>query len=269
MSLGQNKKILLYSLILLVGFYFVVVSKESSTIEFFVAISINTLMLVIMIFNIWKVSTNKLLQLGLPEVTGYSTISNMLYHFVLPVLALVDFCLLIYFNSFVLFRPILLLLVFITYFLVFVNIRAYFEDKFKLELSTHFIYTFIILISGLSLTNAVLNITNLYSLNILVPFFALVIINIFLILTAFIHYWDYNLKKLVSYLFFSLVLAGLTIMIFLQFDSTLRSAFIEGIILYFVLAIIHHKYEASLTLGIVFEYVIITLLGFVLLYGAN
>ncbi len=269
MILGQNKKPILYSFILILGFYFVLVSRDYSVGEFIAAIAINIVLLILMIANIWKSASNKLTQLGLPKVNNYPGKLSAIYHIVFPLLIFIDFCLLIYFNSFPLFRPILLILVFITYFFVFVNIRAYYEDKFKLELSTHFIYTLIILISSFALANAVLSISNLYSFGSLLSLLLLFIVNMCLIISAFLHYWDIGIKMVVVYLVFALILATVTILLFIEFDSTLRSSFIQSILMYFVFAILQHKFEGSLSLGIVFEYVIIALLGFVLLYGAG
>lgn len=262
---GENKRIFLYAGVLSLCFY--LVTSVDTIQSFFITLSISGVVLLIALLSIWKISSEKLAQLDLPSVNVYSKSVNIIYHFVLPLVLFVDFAIFIYINSYEILIPFLLILIFTSFTLVLINLRAYLEDKFKLELATHFIYTFIVIFTLFSCLIGIYNIINLHDIPVVAGGIVVMILSFILTMVLFNQFVLLNYRSIIFYGIASVLMGATSIILYTEFESILRNAFLTSILFYLMLALSHHKQEGSLNFNIIIEYIIITALGFVLLYG--
>lgn len=263
--LSSNKRGIIYAAIATLCFYLVIDADNFST--FLTAVIINAFLVLIEIYSLRITSLTKLHQLDLPIVNTYPKYLEYFYHFFIPNLLLLSFSVFVYFNPITYFIPFVLLIIFLAYSMLFINLRAYLEDKFQIEISTHFIYAFTLFFAFFSLTNATLNLTRLYSVPIVLTSIILLAFYILIYSGMFIEQLDLNKKLLMLVGFSSIILAGISSLLLLEYSSTLRTSFITTTIFYFSVAVSHHKSEGTLSLGVILEYAIVIALSFTMLYG--
>ncbi len=263
--LSANKRSIIYSLIATLSFYLIIDAKSLNS--FILAITVNMILILIEIYSLKLVSINKLQQLNLPIVNIYPKYLEYFYHSLIPALLLISFSTFVYFNPVTLFIPFILILFFLVISILYINLRAYLEDKFQIEISTHFIYAFAIFFAFFSLTNTVLNLASLHSLPLLIVTMFLLVIYILLYAGIFIENLDINIKLLVLSFVSSVLLTIVAGILFEYYSSILRTSFITTIIFYFTVALTHHKSEGTLSFGIIVEYAAITALSLTMLYG--
>lgn len=269
-KLRQNFRSISYALILgLVFFLNRNINAQHSKIGFAIGISIGLLILWIQLYTIRKTSQNKLIQVGLPSVTRYSDYKSTVLHYVIPNLFYLSFCAITYINPYEVLTLVFIPFVIAAFFFVFLNIRAYYEDKFKIEITTHTIYVLITVAIVFMLTNVLLNVTSILDMHYFFLFpmlFGLSAIGFYLLFFENIHL---NMQLILILLIASIIIGITAMVIYSNFGSVLRNSFITVSCFYFVAASVHHKIDGSLNLGILTEYLSIFALSFVLLYGIN
>ncbi|MBN1331276.1 hypothetical protein JW978_00110 [Candidatus Dojkabacteria bacterium] len=269
-KIGQNTKQLLFATIITLAITLIVNAKNSGNGNaIYPAILLSSVILVIQVFVIYKRASQKLKQLQIPAVNRYKDSLEIFYHFVLPIVFFIDLCLFIYFNTVYLLTPVLLIFCFIVFLVLFINIRAYFEDKFKIELSTHFIYFFIINFTLFSFCIAILSISYSYSLPIIL---VCILVAVFSSATLYFSHLesarlDFRLLLLIA--LFGFVCGIISAILFHEFSSILRTSFIVASLFYFLNSLITHKKEGTLEAAVVFEYLTVLALGFTVLFGIN
>jgi len=269
-KLRNNTKMLVFAAILTLGSYLLIyIQPETSLNYYIIALSVNLIIFFFELLSVRISAKSKLNQIGLPAVTRYSSSEEFIYHQLLPIILFASFNIFIFFNPVESLEYLILFLVFFSFFVIFINIRAYYEDKFKLEQSTHFIYAFSSIFGLFSILNGVLNVASIYELMPFILIFALFVITIISNYTLFIQDIRWNVPLITYILISSAINVGLTFFLYTQYSSVLRSSFMSASFLYLSAALIQHKQEATLDRYVIFEYCVIMALSFILLYGIS
>lgn len=267
-KINHNIKAVLFALILTLGTYLILyIRPETSLIYYIVALAVNYIIFFFELTAIRISSKARLVQYGLPVVKRYSVKEEAVLHQLLPIVLFSSFNIFVFFNSVDLINTAILGFVFFSFIVLFINIRAYHEDKFKLEQATHFVYPFASIFGLFSLLNAFLNIANINSLE---PAFIICGVIILLMIssyTLFIEILDWNIWLIIYLVLSNLIITGITFFLYHNYDSILRTSFMASTGFYFSAALIHHKRDSSLDRYTIYEYVIIFILAYVLLYG--
>lgn len=213
------------------------------------------------------VAKRHLNQLGMPLVKLTSRIEEVIYHFLIPTILYLCFSGFVLSNN----RPSLSLLYFgliwILYFLIFVNIKAYYEDKYKLEESTHYVFDLCKIVIFFTAVNTLLNWTQTYDLN------YFIVVGIVFCLASILTVIILIRKKVITILNISLMLlaslglgyvtASLTSVLNIP---TILIAFYSTLIFYIFNAIFHHALERTLKLNILMEYFLVTVICFLVIF---
>jgi len=269
-KISQNIKQILFATIITLGLMLIVNAKNSANDSVLIpAILTSTGILIVQVYIIYRRAKQKLENLQIPLVHRYKNSLELFYHFILPIIFFVDLCLFIYFNTVYLLIPLLLFFCFIIFLILFINIRAYFEDKFKIEIATHFVYYFIINFTVFSLCLSILSISYSYDLPIILTGIIIGGMSSLMLYLNHIEASQLNLKLFGGILAYGLLNMIMALVLFQEFNSILRTSFIIASCFYFLNALLTHKKEGTFGMAIILEYLTILALGFVVLFGIN
>jgi len=259
---------LFYGLVMGLGIVFLQEIALVSTFNIFlIAVLVLAWVLVLELYTDYYLASRYLKQLDLPELTMYSRTTQLIYHALLPLLQYVSLIAFIYTNN----QPKLVLIYFIfsffLYSLLFINIRAYNLDKFKLEESTHFIYDLIKICLFFLLTAGIINLTNLFGFSFYVAGGLISCSSAmltFLVLLRRKHITYYNLLHI--------ILAGIAIgylsssLLQLLGTKSLLIAFYTTLVFYIFNAILQHYIERTLKLSVMVEYILVSAICLLLIF---
>lgn len=266
--LNQNFKQIFFVLVLSL-FIGLLIEFTNDLNKFLTALFVGIITLLLQITIIYKQAEKKLTQLQIPKVNRYSNATEITLHYIMPVLFLIDIGIYIYYNPIVYLSPLVLIFSFVSFLLLFINIRAYFEDKFNIETNTHFIYFFISVFSVFCLNIFLLNLTSKYDLPLVVSAFVLLFSILVMFYFSFLENIHLNIFLFIIFITISLIIAALGIGLYQEFGSILRSSFVTTLFFYFINALFVHKKEGTLSLVVCLEYLSIIGLSLVLLFGIN
>lgn len=266
----KNKHSIFYAFLTGFGLVFAIqLLKDYGLDKFLFTVIITSLILFLEIYLNWRFATKVLRQIDMPSVNVYNLWGHLLNHISLPLLLFYSLAGFIYFNSDDLIRLIAISFLVIINVTLFINVRSYYRDEFKVEESTRYIYDVIKLIVFFFCINLILHVKILLQVDLWIS--ALGVCALVLILGFLVIYRTAQLgfdtiiyvicaSFVISIFFmilniFGFMLLGINVIIFLTF--------------YMVLSILHHKMERTLTLGVFTEYFLILLLAFLLFSGIN
>lgn len=269
-KLRQNFRSIVYAFTLGLILYLIRnINQQGSNTEYLIAVLTGIVVLLLELYTIRHTAQDKLVQVGLPAVMRYSKWKSITLHYFLPILLLCSYSIFTYINPYDSLNKIAIPFTVIAFFIEFINNRAYYEDKFKLELATHGVYVFIVIFSIFTLSNSILNIASQYSLNAIILSFILIGLSISGFLLIFLEEVKLYIRLALAIIITSILIGVLASALYISLDSALRNSFIIVSLFYFGAAAIQHRIEGSLQVGIVAEYISILVLCFVLLYGIN
>ncbi|MBD3280713.1 hypothetical protein GF389_04275 [Candidatus Dojkabacteria bacterium] len=267
---GQNIKQIVFAGIITLAFTLVFDANNSENQRVLLpAIVISSLILLTQIYIIYRRANSKLKQLQIPTVDRYKDSIEILYHFVLPLIFFFDLCLFVYFNTVYLLGVVLIAICFVVFLVLFINIRAYFEDKFNIELATHFVYFFILNFTLFSFVLTILSLSYSYDLPIFLTAISVGILSGIMFYLSHIENIHLNLWLFVGLFGFGFFSALLSLVLFREFGSILRTSFIIAACFYFLNALLIHKKEGTLGWPVITEYITVLILGFTVLFGIN
>ncbi len=203
------------------------------------------------------------------EVVKY-TLVHLVHRVLLPVGLYISLTSYGYYNFTSDSFTVLLVLVFIIFYILFYNIRVYFEHHNKEDHNTHYVYDIIkFLIFYMSL--------DLYSNLFLTEKISLTVGTILSIVTTYIivHLMIWRVDKLSKYnsvltMVASLYVGGVYfILINLEKFNALQIALIASLSFYFLVAIISHRIHHTLSKDVIVEYLLIFVIVFGIMYGLN
>jgi len=241
---------------------------------YFVSAIILYLVVLFEMFYIWFVAQEKLKQFDLPLISNYSRIKRYIHHFMLPSLLYISVVGFIYYNNQTAIRIPIIVLSFIAFFSLFINLRAFYQDKFKLEESTYFVYDLIELMIFFTMVNIGFHfiITTGVSPSVLVIF--IFFISLLLLTLNLYQFENFNLNSMIFVTALSLVP---TILVYILFYHTDFYPNTNGLIIsvltfltyYFIFGILSHKLDGSLKPSVIIEYISIFLLTLAFLSGIS
>lgn len=262
--LQWKKRPLIYSLLLSIGFGIIIYVFENDQPEIYpYLVIILSLIFILELFTTIYFGRRALKQFNLPEIIEKDKSANFIQHIVLPISLFISLTLFMFFHKYLIFKGIFIFLSLFLFWVLFSNIRAYYEDKFKIELGTHYIYDVISILSFFGLIDSLLNISIYWNIN---SFLTIIIICALLLIFTFIiivRLYHYDLLK------FTIPLLILNVGIYI-FSSNLgleviRIAFLSTITYYFFVAFANHHKDRTNTYKVFEEYLIVFLIAIVFL----
>ncbi len=257
--LKRNGRQLFYAFVMALGLVFLQQLAVVSSLKIFVlGAALLALVLLLELYTNYFFAERLLKQLDLPGPESYSKSVQAVYHLLLPLLLYFSLVGFVYTNNRLDLGWLYFCWGFALFALLFINIRAYYEDKFKLEESTHLIYDLIKIFVYFSFTNAILNLAQAFGFSFFVivgVIFAGASLLTLLVLIRRRHYSEQNLALIILA---GLVLGYLTAVLLGSFaGKTLLLAFYSTIVFYLFNAVLHHEIERTLNLSLVFEYLLV------------
>lgn len=263
----KNWRAFVYALVVALGVVFLQqLALGASTAAVAVAVLILLLILLMQLFIIYAASTQLLRQLDLPSVEVYTKKTQFIYHLLIPLISLLAIIGFVLTNNQLALAWIYFLGTFALFTILFINIRAYYEDKFKLEQQTHVVYDILKIILFFTIANFIFNLASRYAFNFfVVAGLVFVAASVFTLLVLLRH-------PNLGYLNMGLVLcSGLVIGYLgaalrnLLVTQNLVAAFYATLVFYIANAILHHELERTLKFSIVLEYILVGCICFLII----
>src|SRR3990167_2219230 len=266
-SLTNKKRPLIYAIIMTIGFIFLQNLLQTLPEQYFLTGILLLYPLLIFELLITRYSAKLLLkQYSLPPVSeNKESLSHLVHHVVLPSLIYFSSVSFLFFHRQPSLQPFLTIGLFFTYWILFTNIRAFYEDKFKLEIYTHNIYDIITTFSAFFTFVSIFNLFKTYQFTLLIIFIPLTAVFFLLYLLILVRYQIQiviPVKLLIVILF-----AAVSLIVSYLGLNELEAGFILTETFYFIYAITIHYHEGSANLKIISEYIIIFMRSIVLLIG--
>lgn len=219
------------------------------------------------VFANWRSNRTKI-EINLDINDEVNELSHLFHKLVLPIalyLSLIGFG---YYNIKSISLIALLIAVFLTFFILFINIRSFFEAKSRLESKTHYVYDLIKFIIFFCLINFLSNTSNNNPQ--WLPVYALLSSGLSLILLILMM-WRINKLKFYSFIysFISSICVGIVFLIYHaeRVVNSLQISLGLFFVFYLASAIIHHLIMKTLTKGVLLEYVLVIFIVIAITYG--
>ncbi len=265
----RNFKSLFYSLSLTFGIYIALqeIHELKNTYRFILFSALVFFIYLAEVYSNW-ISKKRKVELNLDFNDEVNELSHLFHKIVLPAGL---YCSLVGFGYYNIQSSSLLMLlgvVFITFFILFINIRAFFEAKTRVEDKTHYVYDLIKFLIFFSLVNVFSNASNNFPTN--VAIYAMgVMITTFTLLALML--WRFDKFHLYSAIY-GLIVSTFIGIIFLLYhaDRVVNSLQISlGLFFVFYLtsAVIHHLIMKTFTKGVLLEYFLVILIVIAITYG--
>ncbi len=259
----NNFESIIFGLFLDAGFALLMLILTISPFQHFVFGSIILYLLLLMeIVAIRGFARRKMIQLNMSIINDREAPIQNILHYVLP--SIIYWLVVV----FIVFEPntsiwlVILAFISLIFINLFVNIRAYYEDKFKLEMNTHHIYDFLkLMILGIG----AFDIISAYYIFDFSGWFVFLGIFILcagiLILNQMRYGWRQGKKSIFWVLGISLILAIVAMLVSVgaRFDS-LKATLVLFVCIYISVGLLHHYATKDLSREIVLEYLMVGIL---------
>ncbi len=258
----NNIRAIIYSILITVGFGTLVYVLDMRLNDLFLlSSSILYLILVVEIVWMWYWAKKKLIQLNIPIVDRYDRITQLVLHATLPTMlfwSIVGFI----FNNLNPHEWVFILCVsFILFFVLFTNIRAYYEDKFQLEEKTHAVYDFIKLFIYVFSIYNFLTFSQSYNLQILYSIIFLGVIGSVLLFLNLLQQKSHSIALFVVSIVLSFVISILSVVFFEILNMHIFKVVGIGFLLFYIcVSFMHHTIRRDLTKELIIEYLILAML---------
>ncbi|MBU0976466.1 MAG: hypothetical protein ABIE03_07905 [Patescibacteria group bacterium] len=265
-----NRRSIFYALLVGLGLLFgLQVLKDYGTKEFLYAICGTALVVFLEIYLNWRYATKVLRQVDMPSVNVYSLWGHLLNHIMLPLLLLFSVSGFIFFHKDDLIRIIVIALMSVVFVILFINIRSYYEDEFKTEEKTRYVYEVMKLIIFFFGLNLIINLEVFWGLDIWISAFLVSLL--VTILGMLLIYRKSQLGIIQGgYVIGSAVVVALSFLVLHSAGVIMLGVNVTVFLLfYFLFSILNHRLDRTLTKGIFLEYVLILLFAFLLFCGIS
>lgn len=234
---------------------------------FFSSVLVLYLILIFELTSTFYHGKSILKQLSLSNIDAKHKDVQLIHHLVLPSMLYFGLVFFIFSNNLIYAEIPTLTVSFILFTILFTNIRAYYENDFKLALKTTNIYDFISIICSFFLTFSTFKLASVLDITgyeLLIP---LNLINVTLGLLTLIRYHILSNKRLL--LMFGLLAIFNTLLVLIIFfsASTIIATALVSLLFYYFTAIANHLGDDTFEPKILIEYMVIFLL--VLLFLSN
>jgi hypothetical protein len=262
--LHWKNRSLIYSLILAIGFgiYTFSLSYNNPQYSMIIAGVTALIFLLELITTIW-LGKSLLEQYKLPPIDNHDKFANLIQHFVLPISLFVSLISFLFFHQYLVVKYVFVAISFFAFWILFANIRAYYEDKFKIEIRTHYIYDLVSILTFFGLIDSFSNFVNYTSTNLILYYLglSLIIVVFYALVIIRLRIFDIRnilLAALISNLGFVMVFNALNLI-------TLKLSFISTLMYYFFIAYANHHRENTKSMKVFEEYIVLLLIAIVLL----
>lgn len=205
----------------------------------------------------------KLKQLNLPDVDTYTPAGENFLHIVLPTIFFLSINFFVYLVALTTLELVMSALVFFSYLVIFINIEAYYLDKFKLVKSTDYVYDWQKIFIYFSSSFGILEAVNILGFNFWISVGLLFVVSCLLTLMLFLNSRRLDIFNVLLVLLAGISLSYLTMTLFIQLDLfNIVVAFFSTLIFYLVNGLLYHELNRTLTIRIVIEYLFVAAIGF-------
>lgn len=258
-----------YSLSVTLGIYIALQElHQNQSINRFILFSLLVLFIyVVEIFSHWRTKSSKV-EINLDFDDEINELSHLFHKLILPIglyFSIVGFGFYNLRSSSLIF---LLIAVFVTFFILFVNIRAFFDHKLRAQDKTHYVYDLIKFLIFFCLADVFSNAANNFTDNLVLYAASMIAVTFSLIVLML---WRYDKVHLYSLVYGSIASVFIGIIFFLyHIDRVVNSLQISlGLffIFYLTSAIIHHLVMKTFSRGVLTEYVLVILIVIAVTYG--
>ena len=227
-----------------------------------------TLITTSMIFVLELISTiylskKLLIQYNLPSINKNDRIANLVQHIVLPFSFFIGLSSFMFFYQYSIIKYLFLAASLVIFWILFTNISAYYEDKFKIEIRTHGIYDSLTVLAYFGIFECIIDITYYLNINFTYILVLLSITTLIFCLTIITRLFPANLLKIIPIIVFINVIIYF-IGKYFGLES-LRISFLSSAVIYFFIAYANHSKENTKSLGVIEEYILLFLIALVIL----
>ncbi|MDD3647352.1 MAG: hypothetical protein PHS44_02525 [Candidatus Dojkabacteria bacterium] len=269
-SIAANKRSIFYGVLVGLGLLFgLQILKDYGPKEYVYTICGIMLIVFFEIYLNWRYATRILRQVDLPTINVYSLWSHILNHIMLPVLLLLSVSGFIFFHRDDLVRVIVIVLVSIVFVTLFINIRSYYEDEFRVEEKTRYIYEIMKLVIFFFGLNLVISIEVFWGIDIWISAF---LVSLLVIILGMLLIYRKNQFELVQIIYIVLSASIIAVLFLVLHNLEVLMLGINVIIFlvfYFLFSLLNHRLERTLTKEIFIEYGLILLFAFLLFSGIS
>jgi len=265
----KNIKPVFYSLSLTLGIYVALQEiHENKNVYRFILFSLLIFFIYLAeLYSNWKSEKTKI-ELNMNFNDDVNELSQVFHKIVLPIalyVAVIGFGFYNIRSSSIL---VVLGAVFVTFYLLFLNIRAFFEAKNKLEDKTHYVYDLIKFIIFFCIVNVFSNAANNFPAN-LTLYAICVIITSFTLIALML--WRFDKIHMSSLVYATIVSLSIGIVFMVYHGGRVVNSLQISLGLFFVFylasAIIHHIIMKTFTKGVLFEYLLVITIVLAITYG--
>jgi len=266
----KNRRSIFYALLTGLGQLFSIhLLKEKGINAFLISNAVTCLILCFEIYLNWRYATKVLRQIDMPDINVYNLWGHLLNHITLPILLFISFSGFIYFNKDDLVRLVALSLLIFINSILFINIRSYYEDKFRIETSTRYIYDIIKLFIFFFGVNLILHIQIILQLEVWVASISIALLVLLLGFLLIYRQSQVNIHTIYYIIISAFIIGVLFMLISFSPILTLGINIVIFLLFYFDISILQHKLDRSLTLEIFTEYLLTLILAFVIFAGIS
>lgn len=267
----KNIKPIFYSLSLTLGIFIALQEiHENKNVYRFILFSLLIFFIYLAeLYSNWKSHHTKV-ELNMDFGDEVNELSQLFHKIVLPIALYFSIISFGYYNIRSSYLVAVLIVVFITFYILFVNIRAFFDAKTKLEDKTHYVYDLIKFIIFFCLIDTFSNASNNFPINL--PLYAVcVVVTAFTLIALML--WRFDKVRLYT-LVYGVIVSLFIGIIFLIYhaDRVVNSLQISlGLFFVFYLtsAVIHHLIMKTFTKGVLLEYILVICIVVGVTYGIS
>jgi hypothetical protein len=222
------------------------------------AVAVLWIVLCVELFTSYFFASKLLKQFGLPSVTSFSATTQLIYHSLLPSLLYFSICGFVYITNVPGLSWLYFTVTFALFFLLLINIRAYYEDKYRLAESTHVVYDIAKMVIYFNTLLCFLTLADNFDFNFFVRVglnFTIAALLTLLVLLRQRLTRNYTIPLI---LLSGLALGYLTTSIGLYLGvANIVTAFYSTLVFYIFNAILHHELNRDLRPALVLEYALV------------
>jgi len=265
----KNLKPVFYSLSLTLGIYIALQEiHENQNVNRFILFTLLIFFIYLAeLYSNWKSNQTKI-ELNMNFDDEVNELSQLFHKIVLPAALYFSIIGFGFYNIRSTYLIGVLFIVFVTFYILFINIRAFFDAKNKLEDKTHYVYDLIKFIIFFCLIDVFSNASNNFPINLALYALCTVVVT-FTLITLML--WRFDKVHLYSLVYGVIVSLFIGIMFLLYHaDGVVNSLQISlGLFFVFYLtsAVIHHLIMKTFTKGVLLEYFLVIIIVIAITYG--
>jgi len=233
--------------------------------DFVKMVVITSFIFIIEIYTGWLFRRQQVDQLEIP-LFGHQLFSELSHHLFIPLGMFFSICGFGYFNRQDHLRIAVLAFAFVVLAVMFANIRAFYENRMKLERQTHYIYDIAKLLLFFGASDTFFNWTSSVDMPYLGAL-AVSALGLLLLLMMSIRHDRVDTRIGKQILALSVILLVVSVVISIVDHNPLQASTTVTLVYYLITAAVHHILNKDLTIQVALEYILVTVLSLGFIYG--